>query len=82
MQGGFVACVNILPSIRSIYRWKDVLQQDTETLMIMKTERIRFPGVEKEIRSMHSYETPEIISLSLENGFEGYLQWITECVSR
>ena len=71
-----VACVNILPGVQSIYWWNNALQKDQELLMIMKTERSRFEDVKKAIRSLHSYEVPEIISLPLENGLEEYLAWI------
>jgi periplasmic divalent cation tolerance protein len=71
-----VACVNIVPGIQSIYRWKDGVQKDQEVLMVMKTEKSRFQEVERTIRSLHSYEVPEVISLPLENGFEEYLKWI------
>ncbi len=71
-----VACVNIVPGIQSIYWWNDAVQRDSEVLMIMKTERSKFEEVQLAIRSLHSYEVPEVISLSLDNGFEGYLQWI------
>lgn len=71
-----VACVNIVPSIRSIYWWNQSVQKDTEALMIMKTDREKFADVEKMIRSLHSYEVPEIISLPLDNGSQGYLKWL------
>jgi periplasmic divalent cation tolerance protein len=71
-----VACVNIVPGIRSIYWWKDGIQKDEEVLMVMKTKKSKYQEVERAIKSLHSYEVPEIISLPLENGFEGYLKWI------
>jgi periplasmic divalent cation tolerance protein len=71
-----VACVNIIPGIQSIYRWNDEVQNEQEVLMVMKTEKSKYQDVESAIKSLHSYEVPEIISLSLENGFEGYLEWM------
>jgi periplasmic divalent cation tolerance protein len=71
-----VACVNIVPAIRSIYWWNQSIQEDTEVLMMMKTEREKFADVEGMIRSLHSYEVPEIISVPLENGSQGYLKWL------
>jgi periplasmic divalent cation tolerance protein len=70
------ACVNIIPAIHSIYRWNNAVQKDKEVLMIIKTERAKFEIVESTIRSLHSYEVPEIISFPLENGSQGYLQWL------
>ncbi|MCI0415484.1 divalent-cation tolerance protein CutA [bacterium] len=71
-----VACVNIVPGIQSIYWWNNGVQKDQEVLMVMKTEKSRYRDVELAIKSLHSYEVPEIISLPLENGSEGYLKWI------
>lgn len=71
-----VACINIIPTIRSIYRWNNAVQKDNEVLMIMKTDSAKFSEVEQKIRSLHSYEVPEIISFPLENGSQGYLQWL------
>lgn len=76
VSGHLVACVNIVPGIQSIYWWNNAVQKGQEVLMIMKTERAKFEEVQLAIRSLHSYEVPEVISLSVENGFEGYLQWI------
>ncbi len=75
-----VACVNIIPGIQSIYWWNNGVQTDQEVLMVMKTEKARYQDVERVIKSLHSYEVPEIISLPLENGFEGYLKWIENAV--
>ncbi|HET6266999.1 MAG TPA: divalent-cation tolerance protein CutA [Acidobacteriota bacterium] len=74
------ACVNIVPSIRSIYRWKGGVQQDTESLLIIKTERARIAELEKAIRKLHSYEVPELIVLDIESGLTDYLQWIADSV--
>jgi periplasmic divalent cation tolerance protein len=72
------ACVNILPAVRSVYWWKNAIQKDDEVLMIVKTSKDKFKAVEKMIRSLHSYEVPEIISFALENGSEGYLKWFED----
>ena len=71
-----VACVNILPSVRSIYWWKDSVQRDDELLMIMKTEFKMIPRIEEAIRSLHSYDVPELIVLPIEYGLPEYLKWI------
>jgi periplasmic divalent cation tolerance protein len=76
-----VACVNIVPAIRSIYWWKNAIQKDDEVLMIIKTSREKFNEVEETIRSLHSYEVPEIISFPLENGSEGYLKWLGDSLT-
>ena len=76
VSGRLVACVNIVPGIQSIYWWNNAVQKEQEVLMVMKTEKSKYQEVERTIKSLHSYEVPEIISLPLENGFEGYLKWI------
>ncbi|MBI5570005.1 MAG: divalent-cation tolerance protein CutA [Desulfomonile tiedjei] len=73
-----VACVNILPQIRSIYTWKGQLCDETELLMIMKTRGDRFGELQVAVKELHPYEVPEIISLNIEGGFAAYLKWIDE----
>jgi periplasmic divalent cation tolerance protein len=71
------ACVQILPEIRSIYLWKDEVQREREVLMLAKTTRERFEELERQVRAIHSYETPEIIALPITAGSEPYLKWLT-----
>ena len=73
-----VACVNILPQIRSIYTWKGQLCDETELLMIMKTRGDRFGELQTAVKELHPYEVPEIISLNIEGGLAAYLKWIDE----
>jgi len=74
------ACVNILGPIDSIYRWKGEVEQAQEFLMLIKTTADRFIAVRDRLRELHSYETPELIQLSIENGLPEYLAWIAESV--
>jgi periplasmic divalent cation tolerance protein len=76
-----VACVNLLPPIRSIYRWEGKVADEQEWLMVMKTTAERFSTVEKRVRSLHSYQVPEIIALPIIAGAEGYLRWLRESTS-
>lgn len=75
------ACVNIIPSITSVYRWKGEMNSDREILMIIKTDASRFEEIKTAVRNMHSYETPELIAISIQQGLQQYLDWITESVS-
>jgi periplasmic divalent cation tolerance protein len=75
------ACVNIIPSITSVYRWKGEMNSDREILMIIKTDASRFEEIKTAVRSMHSYETPELIAIPIQQGLQQYLDWITESVS-
>ena len=72
------ACVNILPPIRSIYRWKEVIEDARETLLLIKSTATRFTAISDRIHSLHSYDTPEVIALPILSGSEKYLAWIRE----
>lgn len=72
------ACVNIVPRIESIYRWQENVESSTEWLMVIKTTEERFPGVRDAIRKLHSYELPECIAISIEDGSPAYLEWIDQ----
>ena len=69
------ACGNVVPSVSSIFRWKGV-QSSREGLLIMKTSARRYPALAKLVQSMHSYEVPEIIALSIDKGLDPYLEWV------
>lgn len=75
------ACVNILSSIRSIYRWEGKIWDEKEFLLIIKTQKKHFERIEKRIKSLHSYSVPEIIALPIEKGYEPYLRWLFENTS-
>lgn len=70
------ACVNVLPSIQSIYRWKGEVEEATECLLVIKTRAELLPSLEAEIRRVHSYELAEVIALSVAGGLPEYLGWI------
>lgn len=73
-----VACVNIVPGLRSIYRWEGRVCDDRELLLIAKTSGDLFSKLETEVKSLHSYRVPEIIALPIVNGSKDYLDWIDE----
>ena len=70
------ACGNIIPSVSSIFRWKGKIEKSREALLIMKTSARRYAALERLVRSMHSYEVPEIIALTVEKGLHPYLEWV------
>ena len=74
------ACVNIMGPIHSVYRWKGAVESASEHLLIIKTTSAAFPRVRDAIRELHSYELPECITLTIEDGSEAYLNWIAESV--
>lgn len=79
MEKKLAACVNIASApVKSVYRWKGKVETATEFPLVMKTTRRKFSALEKEIRRLHSYETPEIIALPILAGSVAYLRWIAE----
>ena len=73
-----IACCNIVPSITSVYEWKNDLCCDEECLMVMKTKTELFNEVEIAIKELHTYDTPEIICIPINNGSREYLSWVNE----
>lgn len=71
------ACVNIIPKIVSIYRWKGKVEEAEEWMLLIKTSAA-FEPVRDAILEMHSYELPECMSISIENGSPEYLKWLAE----
>jgi periplasmic divalent cation tolerance protein len=75
------ACVNILQApVLSIYRWKRKAESAKEVLLVIKTTRRRFAALQRAVRSLHSYDVPEIIALPIADGAHGYLTWIADSV--
>ena len=70
------ACVQILPEMESVYRWEGKIERQPEILLLAKTTRSKFDDLEKEVRALHSYETPEIIALPVVAGSPPYLEWL------
>ena len=70
------ACANIIPAIQSIYRWKAKVVKSQEILLILKSTKSRYRALEKAIKAMHTYETPEIIALPVDEGLNQYMGWV------
>jgi len=76
VEEGLVACANIIPQIRSIYRWKGEIWDERETLIMIKSRETLFESIRSRIKELHSYEVPEITAIAVEKGDEAYVQWI------
>ena len=74
------ACVQILPKMTSIYFWEGKLQNDQEHLLLIKTLPEKYGAVEKFILDNHSYETPEIVAIPVEDVSSGYLNWLKDSI--
>lgn len=70
------ACGNVVPGLRSIYRWEGKVQDDAEALLVLKTTRARFEALRDRVLALHPYEVPEVIALPVEAGSARYLDWI------
>jgi periplasmic divalent cation tolerance protein len=70
------ACVNILPGVQSIYRWQGAVESGEDVLMLIKTSTARSQEVQSTIASLHSYEVPEFLVLSVLGGSNAYLAWL------
>jgi len=77
-----VACVNIVPRIRSIYRWQGKIEDGEEALLLLKTTSERLDRLTARIKELHPYEVPEIIALTVnpEEGNPDYIDWVREVV--
>jgi periplasmic divalent cation tolerance protein len=74
-------CVNIVPCLRSIYRWKGKVCEDTEFLLFIKTPQQLFEKVSEAIREFHSYELPEILALPVVAAESNFHQWVLKMVA-
>ncbi|HKY05732.1 MAG TPA: divalent-cation tolerance protein CutA [Blastocatellia bacterium] len=72
------ACVNLVPGVESVYRWEGKVTRDAEILLVIKTTDERYPDLERRVKELHSYSTPEVISFRVEKGSADYLKWLRE----
>jgi periplasmic divalent cation tolerance protein len=72
------ACVNILPKVRSVYRWQGALEEADEVTLLIKATQIRYPELEVTIKNAHPYKVPEIIAVPVVAGLPAYLKWVEE----
>ncbi len=73
---GTAACVNIVPAIESVYRWEGKIESSQEVLLLIKTTRSLFPALRDSIIRLHSYDTPEVIAVTVTDGLAKYLAWL------
>ena len=75
------ACVQILPEMESVYRWQGKIERQSEVLLIAKTTREKFDDLEREVRALHSYDTPEIVAVPIVTASAPYLEWLSKAGS-
>ena len=76
IKEGLAACVNIIDRVNSIYRWEDKIVSEKETLIVIKTLSSNREKIKKFIKNYHTYENPELIFISVDDGLKKYLKWI------
>ncbi|MDP6367658.1 MAG: divalent-cation tolerance protein CutA [Nitrospinota bacterium] len=80
VEEGLAACANIIPRIRSIYRWNGKVQDDPECLVLLKTVLSKVDDLSARVAEQHSYDVSEVISVALDRGRESYLDWLSGCI--
>ena len=78
VEEGVAACVNLVPGLHSIYRWKGAVESAAEVLLVVKTRADRAADLERRLHELHPYEVPELLRLPVPGGSEAYLRWLRE----
>ncbi len=76
LEERLVACVNVVAGVKSLYWWKDKVQEDTESLLVLKTPASCFESLERRLQEIHPYEVPEVLSLPVDAGANSYISWV------
>jgi periplasmic divalent cation tolerance protein len=76
VEARLAACGNVVPGLRSIYRWEGKVQDDAEALLVLKTTRDRLEALRDEVLRRHPYQVPEVLALPVEAGSAAYLDWV------
>lgn len=81
VEARLCACVNVVPSLTSIYRWEGAVEEDDEALAILKTTEGRLGSLEARVKEVHPYEEPEFLVFEVDAGASSYLGWVAESVA-
>lgn len=77
VEEGLAACVNIMPAVKSVYRWKGEVESTAESLLLVKITSGAYENTERRIVELHPYELPEVIGVPIVAGLQAYLAWLT-----
>jgi len=75
------ACVNLVPGVRSVYRWEGAVHEDDEVLLVIKTREDRVAALSQRVQELHPYELPELLAVGVGGGSERYLAWLREAAT-
>ena len=78
VESRLAACVNIVPAVRSIYRWQGAIEDSVEVLLVIKSRRELLDAIRRAVEETHSYSVPELVALPIVGGNEAYLDWIDQ----
>jgi periplasmic divalent cation tolerance protein len=78
LEANYAACVNLLPGVRSMYKWQNKICNETEVMLVIKSSKKNQQAVEALISQIHTYEVPEIVHLSIDSGSESYMNWLAQ----
>ena len=76
LEDKLAACINIIPTVESIYLWKGKIEEDSESIMLVKTRSELVENVIKKVEEVHSYEIPCVLEITLNKGSKPYLKWM------
>jgi periplasmic divalent cation tolerance protein len=74
------ACVNVIPSVSSTYRWAGKIERDSEVLLIIKTAATEIAAIEAAVRAISGYDLPELVAIEISGGSSDYLAWVAASV--
>jgi periplasmic divalent cation tolerance protein len=80
VEEGLAACGNVVPGLRSIYRWAGEIHDEAEALLVLKTERRLVTAMKDRLPALHPYQVPELLVLPVEDGLGPYLDWIAKSI--
>jgi len=78
LEERIAACANIIPSMMSFYWWEGEIEEDNESILLLKTRSDKLDILIRRVKDIHSYDLPCILEISVQNGSEDYLQWLED----
>jgi periplasmic divalent cation tolerance protein len=73
-----VACVNVVSGVKSLYWWKDAIEADSESILVIKTPTAQYQKLEQRLQEIHPYDVPEVLSLDVVDGSRSYISWVRD----